>query len=134
MNMECYSYFIVIFMYCYFTEYGFVSTYTFNMVILVSTNHYDFYVYQVMRNALLVCLHREKLGSSDPNRRKLSCTLTGSVPIVVATHLKRWNQFNLPWYHHICTSINILNCSVPSACWSFNLHCALLHASLLCEL
>lgn len=73
-----------------------MSTYAVNMVVLVSSNQDDFYVYQVMINAPLVCLRRQELGSCGPDCTNLYRTLTGSFPLVVATNLKYLNQFNLP--------------------------------------
>lgn len=107
------------------SSYVFESTYTFVVVILVSTNQYDFMLFnKAMMNALFVYFHREKLGSSSPERRQLHCTLTGSVLLVMATNLKRRNRFNCPLTSLgiiiFVLQINIFNFSVPCVCWSFN--------------
>lgn len=90
-----------------------------------------------MINALFVYFHREKLGSRSPEHRQLHCTLAGSVPLVMATILKCWNQFNCP-LTSLGNIIFVLQINIfvlfPSVYWSFNLQCSAAHVSLLCEL
>ncbi len=87
-----------------------------------------------MINARFVCFHREKLGSSSPERRQLHCALSGSGPPVVAAHLKAWKfncSLNSLGINIFVLQINILNCSVPSVFFPliYNaLDRALLHA------
>lgn len=65
------------------------------------------------------CPSREELGCCSADCRMFRCAFAGSVPLSMAHDLEHWNKVNLPWYHHICTSIISWNCFAPPESWSF---------------